>query len=237
MNFSIDAGHIAKYFPTDTRSLAVAALLGFLAGAATPVLAVEAQAEYVFDALGPVACEIPPPSFDVSQFRTYADNNPDAPIARGELRGTMNMSFAGGGLYGADDEGGFVVGVQGMLFDDSPELTMLCVVLVRLGESGETAGTVVGEKGLDAASDGSFFGVYKLVRRNAGGVPETFATGAVDSGTASFGMFDGVLVDGSITIEGSYTLAGGDNAQPFFASVRIPRAENVIRPALRLTRN
>lgn len=222
---------------TFTRSLAVAALLGSLAGAAAPALAVEAQADFVFDALGPVACEMPPLGFDVSQFRTFAENTPDAPIARGELQGGINTSFAGGGLYGADGEGGFVVGVQGMLFDDGPDLTMLCMVLVRLGQSDDTAGSVVGEDGLDAAPDGSFFGVYKLERRNADGAPETFATGAVESGTASFGMFDGVLVEGSITIEGSYTLAGGDTAQPLSANIQIPRAENVIRPALRLTRN
>ena len=214
-----------------------AAAVALLASLATSAAAVEPQADFVFDALGPASCEMPPPSFDIAQFRGYAENRPDAPIARGELSGGMATSFAGGGLYGADDAGGFVVGVQGMLFDDAPELTMLCMVLVRLGESGETAGAIVGENGIDAAADGSFLGVFKLVRRNAEGAPETFATGAVESGTASFGMFDGILVEGAITAEGSYTLADSEEARPLTARITIPRAENVLRPALRMTRN
>lgn len=214
-----------------------AAVVGLFVCVATSAAAVEPQHNFVFDALGHAACEMPPPSFDIAQFRGYSENTPDAPIARGELSGGMTTSFAGGGLYGADDAGGFVVGVQGMLFDDAPELTMLCMVLVRLGESGETAGAIVGENGIDAAADGSFLGVFKLVRRNAEGAPETFATGTVESGTASFGMFDGILVEGAITVEGSYTLTDSEEARPLTARITIPRAENVLRPALRLSRN
>lgn len=214
-----------------------AAAIALFASLATSAAAVEPQADFVFDALGPASCEMPPPSFDMAQFRGYAKNTPDAPIARGELSGGMTTSFAGGGLYGADDAGGFVVGAQGMLFDDAPELTMLCMVLVRLGESGETAGAIVGENGIDAAADGFFLGVFKLVRRNTEGAPETFATGAVESGTASFGMFDGILVEGAITVEGSYTLTDSEEARPLTARITIPRAENVLRPALRLSRN
>jgi len=218
------------------RAIAAIGAVVLCAGAATPALAVEAQAEFVFDALGPAACEVPPPTFDLSRFRTFADNTPDAPIARGELQGGLDARFAGGGLYGADEGGGFVVGVQGMLFDEGPDLTMLCLVLVRLGETDRTAGPIVGEDGLEGAAVGSFLGVFKLVRRNAEGVAVTFATGAVTSGTASFGLFDGILVDGSITIEGSYAPAGEATARPLSASIRIPRAENVLRPALRLNR-
>lgn len=214
-----------------------AAAVALLACLTTGAAAVEPQADFVFDALGPAACEMPPPSFEVSQFRAYTENTPDAPIATGELSGGMTASFAGGGLYGADDGGGFVVGVQGMLFDDAPDLTMLCLVLVRLGEIDETAGAIVGENGIDAAADGSFLGVFKLVRRNAEGAPETFATGAVESGTASFGMFDGILVEGAITVEGSYTLTDSEEARPLTARITIPRAESVLRPALRLSRN
>ncbi|MEO3388949.1 hypothetical protein [Mesorhizobium sp. CAU 1741] len=199
-------------------------------------MAVEPQADFVFDALGPVACEIPPAGFDISQFRAYAENKADAHLVRGEIGGTLATSFAGGGLYGADDAGGFVVAVQGMLFDDAPELTMLCMVLVRVGESDDTAGPIVGEVGLDAAADGSFLGVFKLVRRNADGVPATVATGSVESGTASFVMFGGILVDGSIAVEGSYTPQDAAEPLPFSASIAVPRAENVIRPALRLSR-
>ncbi len=216
---------------------AAAAATGALACLATTAAAVEPQAAFVFDALGPAACEMQPPSFDISQFRAYADSTPDAPIARGELSGGLTGSFAGGGLYGADEQGGFVIGVQGMLFDDAPQLNMLCMVLVRLGESDSNAGPVVGETGIDSAADGSFLGVFKLVRRDAQGAPETFANGTVDTGNASFGMFDGILVEGAISIEGSYTLAGDSETRPFNATIAIPRAKNVLRPALRLSRN
>ena len=219
--------------PRGLKVLAIGAFVSF----ATSAMAVERQADFVFDALGPVACEVPPAGFDISQFRAYAQNTPDAPLVRGEIGGALATSFAGGGLYGADEAGGFVVGVQGMLFDDAPELTMMCMVLVRLGESEETTGPIVGENGLDAAADGSFLGVFKLVRRNADGIPATVATGTVESGTARFGMFDGILVDGSIVVEGSYTLENAPRPLPFSASIAIPRAENVIRPALRLSRN
>lgn len=222
--------------PGNARRAAAATVVA-LAWLTTSAAAVEPQADLVFDALGPAACEMPPPSFDVSQFRTYAESTPDAPIARGELSGGMTSSFAGGGLYGSDEAGGFVVGVQGMLFDDAPELTMLCMVLVRLGASEETAGSVVGENGIDDAADGSFLGVFKLVRHGAGGAPETFAAGAVESGSVSFGMFDGILVEGVVAVEGSYTLASDSETRPFNASITIPRAENVLRPALRLSRD
>lgn len=221
----------------NARNGAIAVAIALLAFSAGPARSVEPHADFVFDALGPAACEMPPPSFDISQFRAYADNTPDAPVARGELSGGLTTSFAGGGLYGADEQGGFVIGVQGMLFDDAPELTMLCMVLVRLGDSDGNAGPVVGEAGMDSAGDGSFLGVFKLVQRDAQGAPETFATGTVDTGNASFGMFDGILVEGAISIEGSYTLASGSEARPLSATITIPRAENVLRPALRLSRN
>lgn len=224
-----------KYSLRNARRAATAVAL--LASLATSAVAVEPQADFVVEALGPASCEMPPPSFDIAQFRGYAENTPDAPIARGALSGGMTTSFAGGGLYGTDDSGGYVVGVQGMLFDDAPKLTMLCIVLVRLGESDETAGPIVGESGIDAAADGSFLGVFKLVRRNAEGAPETFATGAVENGTARFGMLDGILVEGAITVDGSYILADSEEARPLTARITIPRAENVLRPALRLSRN
>ena len=221
------------------RLRAPAALLGLglCAGLASPVSAVEPQAAYVFDALGPIACEMPPAGFDIAQFRTFAENTPDAPIARGEIAGELSTPFAGGGLYGADDAGGLVVGVQGMLFDDQPELTMLCMVLVRLGDADGTEGPIVGESGMDAASDGAFLGVFKLVRQGPDGMPATYASGTVETGTARFDMVEGMLVDGSIAVEGSYTLAGDGQARPMTASIEVPRAENVIRPALRLSRN
>ena len=211
--------------------------IGLSAALATSALALEPQAPIVFDTLGPAACDMPPPSFDISAFRTYAETTPDAPIARGELGGSLTGAFAGGGLYGADEAGGFVVGVQGMLLGDEPALTMLCLVLVRLGEAEAFAGAVVGEDGLDDAADGAFLGVFKLVRRNADGVPETIATGSVEGGAASFGMVDGILVEGAVTIEGTLTLATDGEVRPIAASVAIPRAENVLRPALRLTRD
>jgi hypothetical protein len=215
--------HRMQCSPGNARRAAAATVVA-LAWLTTSAAAVEPQADLVFDALGPAACEMPPPSFD-------------APIAMGELSGGMTSSFAGGGLYGSDEAGGFVVGVQGMLFDDAPELTMLCMVLVRLGASEETAGSVVGENGIDDAADGTFLGVFKLVRHGAGGAPETFAAGAVESGSVSFGMFDCILVEGVVAVEGSYTLASDSETRPFNASITIPRAENVLRPALRLSRN
>lgn len=206
-------------------------LLGISAQAATP------QTDLIFDVLGPMVCEMPPPSFDISQFRTLAETTPDAPIARGEIGGALSTSFAGGGLYGADAQGGFVVGVQGMLFDGAPELTMLCMILVRLGDTTETAGPVVGEKGLDAAPEGAFLGVFKLVRRAADGQPATFATGTVTGGTARFDRAGEKLTGGVITVEGSYAPADKAESLPFSATIAIPGADNVIRPALRLNRD
>lgn len=211
--------------------------IGLSAALATSALALEPQAPVVFDTLGPAACEMPPPHFDVSAFKTYAETTPDAPIARGKLGGSLTDAFAGGGLYGADEAGGFVVGVQGMLLGDDPALTVLCLVLVRLGEADAFAGAIVGEDRLDGAADGAFLGVFKLVRRNADGMPETLATGSVEGGAASFGMVDGILVDGTVTIEGTITLAADGEVRPITASIAIPRAENVLRPALRLTRD
>jgi hypothetical protein len=213
-----------------------ATTVGFLALLATGPAAIASQADFVFDALGPAACEVPPPSFDIAQFRAFADGNPDAPIARGEIGGTMETAFAGGGLYGADEAGGFVVGVQGMLLDDAADLTMLCLVLTRLGDSDEKAGAIVGEAGMGAAVDGSFLGVFKLVRRDADGRAATYASGTVERGEASFGMFDGILVEGKITIDGAYTLVGSEEARPLTARITIPRAENVLSPALILSR-
>tara|TARA_R110002020_G_scaffold375654_1_gene586867 strand:+ start:2695 stop:3369 length:675 start_codon:yes stop_codon:yes gene_type:complete len=215
------------------RCLAAAILFGLTASQA---VAAEPQADFVFDALGPAACEMPPAGFEISQFRTYAENTPDAPIARGEIGGPLATTFAGGGLYGTGDQGGFVVGVQGMLFDDDPELTIMCLVLVRLGDADGTAGPVVGEDGLDTAPDGAFLGVLKLVRRDSNGLPVTFASGSVQSGQADFETVDGLLVNGSVTLEGTYTPAAGGPAKPFSATIDIPRAENVLRPALRLNR-
>jgi hypothetical protein len=214
-----------------------AAMIGVLVCLTTSAAAVEPQADFVFGALGPAACEMPPPSFDLSQFRGYAENTPDAPLARGQLSGGLTASLAGGGLYGADEAGGFVVGVQGMLFDDAPDLTMLCMVLIRLGESDETAGAIVGEAGLDAAPDGSFLGVFKLVRRGADGAPDTYADGRIDAGWAQFTIAGDLLVDGSVSLRGVATPRDGTAASPLTFSIHVPVAENVLRPALRLTRN
>ena len=204
-----------------------------VAGVTTPTPAIEPQADFVFDALGPAACEMPPAGFDIAQFKALAEGSPEAPIARGEIGGALTTGFAGGGLYGADGEGGFVVGVQGMLLDDSPEPTMLCMVLVRLGDSEATAGPVVGESGLDAAADGAFLGVFKLVQRDGDGMPGTVATGTVETGDAAF-QLEGDLLSGAISIAGSQVNA--DGPQPFSARIEFPRAENVLRPALRLNR-
>jgi hypothetical protein len=225
--------------PISPRRRYAAAFGLFCLGAALapPGLASEPQAGFVFDTLGPAACEMPPASFDLSQFRAYAEATPDAPIARGEIAGSPAIPFAGGGLYGADDGGGFVVGVQGMLFDDGPQLTMLCLVLVRLGDSDETAGTVVGEDGLDAAPDGSFLGVFKLVRRSADGASTTHADGRIERGSAQFTIAGGLLIDGSVSIEGVATPLDGTPASALTFSIQVPVAENVLRPALRLTRN
>lgn len=213
--------------------LAALALLAATAVQAQP----EPQADFVFDTLGPAACEMPPPGFDISQFRNLVESTPDAPVTRGEISGRLTAGFAGGGLYGTDAGGGLVVGIQGMVFDDAPVLTMLCMVLVRLGDSDATSGAIVGEGGLDGAPDGAFLGVFKLVQRNDADVPVTLATGSVESGAISFDLREGFLVDGSVTLEGSYRQLASDEAQPFSARIAIPRAENVLRPALRLARD
>jgi hypothetical protein len=124
-----------------------------------------------------------------------------------------------------------------MLFDDGPQLTMLCLVLVRLGDSDETAGTVVGEDGLDAAPDGSFLGVFKLVRRGVDDAPATYADGRIERGSAQFTIAGGLLIDGSVSIEGVATPLDGTPASALTFSIQVPVAENVLRPALRLTRN
>lgn len=222
---------------SNARRAGAVAAIGFFACLAGRAAAIEPQSDFVFEALGPMACEMPPAGFDISQFRTFAENTPDAPITRGQIAGGLATSFAGGGFYGADDQSGFVVGVQGMLFDDAPELTMLCLVLVRLGNTEATAGPIVGEDGLDSASDGSFFGVFKLVQRNADGVAATTASGSVETGTARFEIRDGILVNGTIALEGSLMPAGDGPSRPFSATIDIPRAENVIRPVLRLNRS
>ncbi len=214
-------------------AVAIAGISLLAVAANAPVLAIEPQADFVFDALGPAACEMPPPGFDIARFKALAEGSPDAPIARGEIGGALATGFAGGGLYGADEAGGFVVGVQGMLLDDAPEPTMLCLVLVRLGDGDGTAGPVVGENGLDAAADGAFFGVFKLVQRDADGAPGTVATGIVETGEAAFRR-DGDLLSGAISIQGSQATAG--DVQRFSARIEFPRAENVLRPALRLNR-
>ena len=217
--------------------LAALALLAATAVQAQTGSQVAPQADFVFDTLGPAACEMPPPGFDVSQFRAYVESTPDAPVTRGEISGARAGGFAGGGLYGTDAGGGLVVGVQGMMFDDGPTLTMLCMVLVRLGDSDATSGAIVGEAGMADAPDGAFLGVFKLVQRNDADVPVTLASGTVDGGTVSFDLRDGFLVDGSVTIEGSYRQLPTDEALPLSARIAIPRAENVLRPALRLARD
>lgn len=217
--------------------LAALALLAATAVQAQPGSRVEPQADFVFGALGPAACEMPPPGFDISQFRTFVESTPDAPVTRGEISGARAAGFAGGGLFGTDAGGGLVVGVQGMMFDDAPALTMLCMVLVRLGESDATSGAIVGEAGMADAPDGAFLGVFKLVQRTDADVPVTLASGTVESGTVSFDLRDGLLVDGSVTVEGSYRQLPTDEALPFAARIAIPRAENVLRPALRLARD
>ena len=223
------------------RTIAAAALL---AGATVPAAAtattVAGQAAFVFDRLGPIACELPPTGFDLSGFRRMVKGDPDAPLARGQIGGALEAEFAGGGLYGADPGGGYVVSIQGMLLDDGPQLTMLCLVLVRLGPSGgpgPAAGPIVGEDGLDAAADGAFLGVFKLVRRDAAGRPETFAEGRVTGGRAAFERVEGDIIAGSVSVEGEMASAGTPAARPFTARIQVPRAERVIRPALRLQRN
>lgn len=217
--------------------LAALTLLAATAAQAQPGPQVEPQADFVFDTLGPAACDMPPPGFDISQFRNLVESTPDAPVTRGEIAGALTAGFAGGGLYGTDAGGGLVVGVQGMVFDDAPALTMLCMVLVRLGDSDATSGAIVGEDGLAGAPDGAFLGVFKLVQRNDADVPVTLAAGTVDGGTISFDLRDGLLVDGSVTAEGSYRQLASGEALPFSARITIPRAENVLRPALRLARD
>lgn len=217
--------------------IAALALLAATAAQAQPASQVAPQADFVFDTLGPAACEMPPPGFDISQFRTFVETKPDAPVTKGEISGGLAAGFAGGGLYGTDAGGGLVVGVQGMVFDDAPALTMLCMVLVRLGDSDATSGAIVGEAGMADAPDGAFLGVFKLVQRNDADVPVTLATGTVDGGSVSFDLRDGLLVDGSVTVEGSYRQLPTDEAVPFSARIAIPRAENVLRPALRLARD
>jgi len=225
---------------TAIGSLALTALAGTVIIGPGTVHALDAQNDFVFDVLGSIVCELPPPSFDISQFRAYATNTPEAPLARGEIVGAFDAAFAGGALYGTDKGGGYVVGVQGMLLDGDPELRMLCLVFVRLGAfdaQAEITAAIIGEDGLDAASDGDFLGVFKIVRRNAEGESETVGAGRVQSGTARIQSIEGGSIAGTISMEGTHTTIGGGQEVPFSATVAFPAAQNVIRPALRLNRN
>jgi hypothetical protein len=221
------------------KALATAFLVAVLTAASSSAHPVDEQANFVFDTLGPIACELPPPNFDISPFRALADSQ-DTPLAIGEISGALDARIAGGVLYGADAGGGHVVNFQGMLLDDDPELRMLCLVLVRLGEfdaQAELAAAIVGEEGLDAASDGDFLGVLKIVRRDVQGNPEVLRAGRVDGGSARMDAPRDGSMAGTISIQGRFTMAGLEDVQPFASTMTFPFAQDAIRPALRLTRN
>ncbi|WP_439603876.1 hypothetical protein [Shinella sp.] len=213
--------------------------IGVLAalGCAVQVTASQSQGDLVFDMLGSAACELPPPGFDARRLVRIAAEDPDAAIAQGRIEGALSSSFVGGGAYGNDDAGGFVLSVQGATIDPGGDAPMLCLALVRLGTSTALSGTIVGEDRIASAPDGAFLGMFRLIWIDADGKPAIVATGRVDHGRLRLVKDDAGLVSGTVTMAGSFLMPGDDEHLPLTASITVPNAENVIRPALRLRRD
>ncbi|WP_222565730.1 hypothetical protein [Novilysobacter antarcticus] len=206
--------------------------------AAAPAAAMESQADFMFEMLGPTTCAFPPAEFDLDQYRQLVADNPDLPLTRGTMQGGISSGIAGGTGYGDDGRGSYMVGMQGILLDQSEEVTVLCVILAHIGakEPGPVSGAIFGEEHIDASQSGDFLGVFKLVRAGEGDQSDTYATGTVSGGSLTLDELESDVVAGSLLLEGSYTPVGTKGVMPLSVNVAIPRAENVLEPVWTLER-
>lgn len=205
---------------------------------ATPVPAMESQADFVFGMLGQTVCEFPPPEFDLAAYRQAITDHPDVPLTRGTISGKLSGALVGASGYGDDGRGSYMVGVQGILLDHSEDITVLCVVLAHIGKksAGAVSAAVVGEPDIDGAKDGDFLGVFKLVRAADDGSSQTYAAGTVTGGTLKLDQVDSDNVSGTLALEGHFTPVGTIDSHPLSIAVDIPMAENMLEPVWTLQR-
>lgn len=194
-------------------------------------------AEFIFEQLGPQSCELMPAEMTGPRLREITAANPEAPVARGTLSGGLDGEFFGGSVFGADAEGGLVVGVQGAMVAAPDEaVSYLCLVTVALG-NGVTDGSevaIVPEADMDAASDGSLIAAYQIWDRDDAGDPRRLAISTALSGTARLALNGVGQLSGSIDVELANPSGGSDSLS---ATLTVPAAENIISPVLRLKRD
>lgn len=194
-------------------------------------------AEFIFEQLGPQSCDLMPAEMTGPRLREITAANPDAPVARGTLRGGLDGEFFGGSVFGADAEGGLVVGVQGaMVAAPDDAVSYLCLVTVSLG-NGMTDGTelaIVPEADMDAASDGNLIAAYQIWDRNEAGDPRRLAIGTASSGTAKLALNEAGQLTGTIDVVLANPSGGSDDLS---TTLTVPAAENIISPVPRLTRD
>ena len=205
---------------------------------ASPASAMESQADFIFEMLGPVTCAVPPAEFDLAEYRQLVANSPDLLLTTGAMEGEISSRLAGGTGYGDDGRGSYMVGMQGILLDQSDEVTVLCVILAHIGEKspGPVSGAVFGEDDIDKSKDGDFLGVFKLVRGGEGDESRTYATGTVTGGVLKLDEIDSDVVAGTLVLEGSYSPVGTKDVHPLSVTVDIPHAENMLEPVWTLKR-
>ncbi|MFN3609263.1 MAG: hypothetical protein ACK4Y9_09380 [Hyphomonas sp.] len=197
-------------------------------------------AEFIFDQLGPQSCDLMPAEMTGPRLREITAANPEAPVARGEFRGGLEGEFFGGSVFGADAEGGLVVGVQGAIVaapDDA--VSYLCLVTVTLGD-GVANGSdvpVVPEADMDAANDGSLIAAYQIWDRDDAGNPRRLAISTASSGTARLALNEAGQMTGSIDVELANPSGGSNGLEPLNVTLTIPAAENIISPVIRLRRD
>lgn len=193
-------------------------------------------AEFIFEQLGPQSCELMPAEMTGPRLREITAANPEAPVARGEFSGGLEGEFFGGSVFGADAEGGLVVGVQGaMVAAPDDAVSYLCLVTVSLG-NGMTDGTelvIVPEADMDAASDINLIAAYQTWDRNEAGDPRRLAIGMASSGTAKLALNEAGQLTGMIDVVLGHPSGGSDDLS---ATLTVPAAENIISPVPRLTR-
>lgn len=197
-------------------------------------------AELVFETLGPQSCELMPAELDGPRLRAITAENPGAPVARGTLSGGLEGEFFGGGVYGADAEGGLIVGVQGaMVAAPDDAVSFLCLLVVALGPASPdgTEGEIVPQAEMDSAAEGSFIAPYQIWDRDEAGVPQRLAIGTAASGAAQFTRNEVGQLSGTINVELVNPWGKGAELPPISAALTLPSAENIISPVPRLARD